>query len=141
MPYCQLYYHLVWSTRNREPWITRDVEPTIHGRLRAKAIGLGAELYALDGIEDHVHMVVSIPARLAVAEFIGQVKGATSTWINKNGLFDFRFKWQAEYGAFSIEKHRLHHYVSYVEKQKQHHAAGDLIAALEPPSVEPEEDS
>lgn len=132
MPHCQLFYHLVWSTYQREPWITTRVEPKIHGRLRSKACGLGAEIYALNGVEDHVHLVVSIPPRLSVSEFVGQVKGVSSTWINRTDLLGFRFAWQAEYGAYTIEKKRLRHFVAYVESQKERHAKRDLVPALEP---------
>ena len=83
MPYCQLFYHLVWSTKQRQPLLTLEVEPVIHGFLRSKAIGLGAILFALDGVTDHVHMVVSIPPKIALATFVGQIKAVASTKFNK----------------------------------------------------------
>ncbi len=135
MPHCQLYYHLVWTTKNRERWITPEVEPAIHGRLRSKAVGLGAELYALDGVEDHVHMVVSIPPRLSVAEFIGKVKGSSSTSINRTSLLAFQFYWQTEYGAYTVSKSRLRQVIAYVESQKQRHAERRLYEELEPPPI------
>jgi len=135
MPHCQLYYHLVWSTRNREPWITPEVEPVIYGRLRSKAVGLGGEIYALNGVEDHVHMIVSIPPRLAVSTFVGQLKGVSSAWLNRTSLLGFRFAWQSEYGAYTIEKKRLRHFVAYVESQKERHADRSLVPVLEPPAA------
>jgi putative transposase len=61
MPYWQLFYHVVWGTKYRERLLTAEVEPVIFGLLRGKAVGLGATLFGLNGVEDHVHMVVSIP--------------------------------------------------------------------------------
>ena len=58
MPYWQLFYHIVWSTKNREPLLTPEIEPIIYGYLRAKAIGLGAVVFALNGVLDHVHLVL-----------------------------------------------------------------------------------
>ncbi len=73
MPYWQLFYHIVWATKNREPLLTPDVESIIHGYLRAKAIGLGAVVFALNGVLDHVHLAAAIPPAVAVARFIGQI--------------------------------------------------------------------
>ena len=85
MPYHQLYYHLVWATKHRQPILTPAVEPIVYNLLRTKAIGLGATVYALNGDEMHVHMVASITPAIAVAKFVGQVKATTSTRFNKAG--------------------------------------------------------
>lgn len=131
MPYCQLFYHIVWATKNRAPLLTPDVEPVIHGFLRSKAIGLEATLFALNGVADHVHMVVAIPPKIAVARFIGQVKAVASTKFNKSGLNSMPLYWQGEYGVFSFDGKRLPHYIAYVERQKEHHTQGTVIPILE----------
>ena len=128
MPYWQLFYHVVWATKNRGRLLTPELEPAAHEFLRTKAVGLDATVFALNGMPDHVHLVVSIPPKLAVATFIGQLKGASSTRLSKHYP---PFAWQEEYGAFSFDKKRLPYYVKYVEHQKTHHAEGTLIAALE----------
>jgi putative transposase len=71
LPYYQLYYHIVWATKFRSPLLTPEVEPVIHGYCRSKAVGLGATVYALNGAEDHVHLVVTIPPSISVAKFVG----------------------------------------------------------------------
>ncbi len=130
MPYWQLFYHLVWSTKDREPLLTPDVELVVHGYLRSKAIGLGAALFALNGISDHVHMVAAIPPAIAVARFVGQVKGVSAARYNKGGFAKVVY-WQEEYGAFSFDGKRLPNFVAYVERQKEHHARNEVIPALE----------
>lgn len=130
MPFYQLFYHLVWTTKNREPLLTPNVESVIYGFLRSKAIGLGGVLFALNGSVDHVHMVVAIPPAIAVAKFIGQVKAVASTKFNKSGM-GHEFFWQEEYGAFSFDSKRLPNYIAYVERQKEHHAQGTTIPILE----------
>ncbi len=130
MPYHQLFYHLVWSTQDREPLLTPDVEPIVHDLLRTKAIGLGATVFALNGWVDHAHMVVSIPPVIAVSKFIGQVKGSTSTRFNKGGHGAVLF-WQDEYGAFTFDAKRLPNYIAYVQRQKEHHSQGTTIPLLE----------
>jgi putative transposase len=131
MPYCQLFYHLIWSTKNRLPLLSAQVEPVVHDFLRAKAIGLGATVFALNGTEDHVHLVASIPPKIAVARFVGQIKAVASTRFNKSAPDGLPFFWQEEYGAFSFDAKRLPNYVAYVNNQKEHHAQNTLISVLE----------
>jgi putative transposase len=131
MPYWQLSYHLVWSTKNRQPLLTPLVEKHVYGYLTGKAVGLRGVVYALGGTVDHVHMVVAIPPSISVSKFVGQVKGVASTRLNKSGISDVRFEWQGEYGAFSFDAKRLPNYIAYVERQKEHHAEGTFIPVLE----------
>lgn len=131
MPYYELYYHIVWATKHREPLLTVEVEPIIYQYLRFKAYRLEAVVHAMNGVEDHVHMVVTIPPKMAVAKFIGQVKGVASTKFNQRFPHKRPFFWQAEYAAFSFDKKRLPYIIAYVERQKEHHAARTLIPVLE----------
>ena len=72
MPYWQLFYHIAWATKHREPLISPDIEPILYGYLRAKAIGLDAIVFTLNGISDHVHLITSIPPTIAVSIFTGR---------------------------------------------------------------------
>jgi REP element-mobilizing transposase RayT len=76
-------------------------------------------------------MAVSIPPKLAVARFVGQVKAFSSARINRAKWIDHTFRWQSEYGAFTVGRRQLERVVDYVERQKEHHAAGTTIAILE----------
>ncbi|MBE2199810.1 MAG: IS200/IS605 family transposase [Anaerolinea sp.] len=131
MPYTQLFYHLVWATKNRASLITPTIEPIIHNYMRTKAIGLGGTVYALNGVEDHVHMAAAIPAKIAVSTFIGQVKGVTSTRFNQEYGGDTTLYWQDGYGAFTVDGKRLPYIIRYIERQKEHHRANELIPILE----------
>ena len=131
MPYTQLYYHIVFGTKNRLCLLTPKVEKVIHTYLRMKATGLGAIVFALNGTEDHVHIVVSIPPKIAVAKFIGQIKAVASAKYNKEFPDSPVFFWQAEYGVFTFDRKRLAPVIAYVENQKKHHACGEEIPILE----------
>lgn len=131
MPYWQLFYHVVWGTKNRLPLVTPSIEPAAYDHIRSKAIGLGGTVFAVNGMSDHVHLVVSIPPRIAVATFIGQVKGVTSARINQAPKPEPPLYWQEEYGVFSFDRKRLPNFVAYVERQKQHHAEQRLYGILE----------
>jgi REP element-mobilizing transposase RayT len=131
MPFWQLFYHVVWGTKHRLPLITPEIEAATYGHIRSKALGLEGTVFAVNGLPDHVHLVVSIPPRIAVATFVGQVKGVTSAKINQDVKPEPPLYWQEEYGVFSFDHKRLPNFVAYVERQKQHHASGQLYGVLE----------
>jgi putative transposase len=131
LPYWQLFYHAVWATRNRERLLVPEAEPLAHRLIREKAVALGGVVHALNGMEDHVHLVVSIPPKLAPAFFIGQVKGASSNRLGQSRRLDCPFSWQDEYAVFSLDAKRLPYHVAYVDNQKLHHARDTVLPALE----------
>jgi putative transposase len=131
MPYWQLFYHIVWTTKNREALITPEVESSIYGYLQDKALGLDAEVYALNGTLDHIHMVGSIPPKMAVSKFVGQIKAVSSVKFNQSNVNAEPFAWQDEFGVFSFDRKRLPYVVAYVQNQKSHHAMNNLIPSLE----------
>ena len=131
MPYWQLFYHIIWATKNREPILTAEIEPIIHNLLRVKAIGLEATVFALNGWTDHVHMVAAVPPKIALATFIGQIKAVSATKFNKSGHPQAPLFWQSDYSIFSFDHKRLTNFIQYVERQKTHHAERTVIPILE----------
>ncbi len=131
MPYWKLYYHFISGTKNRLPLIDSVLEPELYRAIAAKAKDMGGFVHAIGGIEDHVHLAVSIPPKLAPAKFIGDVKGNSSHFINHVIKPDFEFYWQDEYGVLSFGEKNLSSVVRYVLDQKRHHADGTLIPAME----------
>jgi len=130
MPYWQLFYHFVWTTKNRQPLLTPDVSHIVFELIRTKAIGLGGVVYAVGGYLDHAHLVTSVPPRIAVATFIGQVKGSTSARFNQLDL-PTKLYWQEEYGVFSFDAKKLHNFIAYVKNQQRHHTQGTEIPVIE----------
>ena len=131
MAYWQLYYHFIWGTKNRLPLIESALEPDLYRVIAAKAQDMGGFVHAIGGMEDHVHLVVSLPPKLAPAKFIGDVKGNSSHYVNHVIKPDFEFYWQDEYGVVSFGERNLASVVRYIHQQKQHHAGGTLISAME----------
>ncbi len=122
MPYCSLYYHIVWSTKHRLPLIEAGWGEQFYGYMRGKATALECKMYAINGMEDHTHVVISIPPKLAVATVVGHLKGASSHHINENYTTNHSFAWQSEYGVFTFSEKSLSQVVKYVINQKKHHA-------------------
>ena len=121
MAFWRLYYHLVWATKNREPLIRTEIETRLYAYIVAKASELGVYVYAIDGWYDHVHLVVSIPPKHAVAYIVKRLKGASSHDINQEGALDQHFAWQRGYGALSLGGRQRAEAEAYVADQKRHH--------------------
>jgi len=130
---------MIWGTKNRESFIQIEFEESLHNVIAAKGKELGAFVYAVGGIEDHVHLVASVPPRIAPSDFIGQVKGNSSHFVNHELALNYHFKWQAEYGVVSFGGKQLDMVVKYVKNQRQHHLAGTIIPFLERVEVESSE--
>jgi putative transposase len=129
MPYSRLFYHFVWTTKNRLPLITDAKRDPIYAAIRAKVNELRGIVHALNGMPDHVHLVVTVPPSLALSTFIGQVKGVSSHLVGQ--LSEEAFAWQGEYGVLSISESHLPTIVRYVVLQQQHHADQTLDERLE----------
>ncbi len=131
MTYWRLHYHLIWSTQDRHPTLTAEREKVFYGVLSRKAQELSVKIHAAGNVEDHVHIVASIPPKLAVAEFIRHVKGASAHAINRMPGSDGQFKWQIGYGALSISEQCLETVIAYAARQKEHHRSDTTIAVYE----------
>lgn len=132
MPFWRLYYHIIWSTKHRSPFITPQIEPELFGYLIGKADSYGIIVHAIGGVEDHMHLVASIPPKHAIADMVGKLKGSSSYHINHTVMDkDFEFDWQRGYGVFSFGQTQLPKATNYVLNQKQHHANGTTIPLLE----------
>ena len=131
MPYWKLYYHFIWGTKNRLPLINSAFESELYKVIAAKVKTMDGFVHAIGGTEEHVHLAVSIPPKVAPAKFIGDVKGNSSHYVNHIIKPDFEFYWQDEYSVLSFGEKNLPAIVKYIHNQKQHHMDGTIIAAME----------
>ena len=98
----RLYYHLVWGTKNRQPLIDHKREARLYPYIVSKANSLNCIIHALNGTENHIHIIVSIPPKLSIAEFVKRIKGSSSHYLNQNFRDPPQFSWQEGYGVFSL---------------------------------------
>lgn len=128
----RLYYHLVWTTKERHPLINPERETKLYAYIVNKSDRFGSIIHAIGGVEDHVHLVVSIPPTLASADFVKNIKGGSAHHLNHSFLASpGKFGWQEGYGIFSLGGKQLEEAVSYVKNQKEHHLSGTAITLLE----------
>ena len=132
MPLWKLYYHLVWSTHDRQPLITPSRETQLYRYIGCKVDSLGCSLHAIGGMEDHIHLVTSIPPKLSIADFVKHIKGGSAHKLNHSHPgANPKFRWQNEYGVCSLGSKQLDRAIAYVHNQKDHHKNGTIISSLE----------
>jgi REP element-mobilizing transposase RayT len=126
-----IYIHLVWATYRRQPLIGPAVEHALHRCIAAEAAAQDCTVLALNGIEDHIHLLVKLPARFDVSRLMHHVKGV-SAHLATHDLGVTGFGWQDGYAALSVSPNHVERVTAYVRGQKQHHADGQIHAAWEP---------
>ncbi|HKP36543.1 MAG TPA: IS200/IS605 family transposase [Pyrinomonadaceae bacterium] len=113
--------HLVFSTKNREPFITPAIESELHPYMAKIFRELNSPSLALDGTRDHLHILFSLARTITIADIVEEVKTSTSKWIKTNGPEFRNFHWQKGYGAFSIGQSNVEPLKRYIRAQKKHH--------------------
>ncbi len=131
-----IHLHFVWATHQRLPLITAQIEMVLYPVLIGEAEKLNCRVLALNGIADHVHLALCMPAKRAPSQIMQQVKGASSAWARhalrpSQSLSTEPFGWQDGYGVFSLSRSHLPRAVAYIENQKQRHADAKLWAIWE----------
>ncbi len=121
MAFWKLYYHLVWGTKNKQPFIVPEIEHRLYSFLVARAAEMDVFVYQVNGWLDHIHLVLAIPPKHAVSYVVKILKGSSSHYINDHGLLDKHFVWQRGYGALSLGEKQRPFAEAYVINQKQHH--------------------
>jgi putative transposase len=131
MTYWRLHYHLIFATFERQPMLTGEREKVFYGVLYGKAKELDLKIHAAGNVDDHAHVVLSIPPKLSVADCVKHIKGASAFAINHMPNSDGQFKWQEGYGALSIGERSLETVMAYAVNQKEHHKERGIIAVYE----------
>lgn len=116
-----LLYHIVFSTKNREPTITAPIRANLYKYIGGIIRGEGGVLLEIGGMPDHVHLVVRLKAEPSVATMIKIIKSKSSKWLNANPKRPGRFEWQRGYAAFTVSVSQLESVRAYVRNQEQHH--------------------
>lgn len=124
--------HFVWATWDRQPLLQAELGRRVYRAIADQCAELSAQVIALGGIEDHVHLLVRLPASLSVADLVKTVKGSSSHLSTHEVLgHNHFFKWQRGYGAVSVSPRHVPKVSDCIARQREHHAAGTLVATLE----------
>jgi putative transposase len=116
-----LMVHLIFSTKNREPLITREIEPELFAYVGGILKNNGSRLLAAGGTSDHVHLLISQSKNIALSALMKDVKKDSSSWMKTKGMIFRSFHWQDGYGAFSIRNSDIPSLSKYLASQREHH--------------------
>jgi putative transposase len=129
--YYQLVYHFIWGTKNRLPFITPSVEQRLFPYIGYKCKELGYFLHAVNGTEDHIHLLLSLTPSILVADVVKNLKGSSSHYINKETNLDEILYWQDGYGVVTLRKAEIPRVIKYILAQKDHHLSGEISEFFE----------
>ena len=118
--YLSLHYHLVFSTRERETLIDDTLRPRLHEYLAGTVIGLKGHCRAVGGTTDHVHLLVGLGATHTLADFMRELKKASSKWVHET-VPQPSFAWQEGYAAFTVSASGADEVRAYIANQGEHH--------------------
>jgi putative transposase len=140
--YSEINLHLIWHTKANAPVLVDGIETSVHRFLRDRAVKKGGlYFHEIGGIEDHVHLVISVPPTLLISDCVGEMKGSSSYYVNHRITNRHVLDWQTGYGVVSFGTRDLPWVINYVRRQRQHHANGTTQDRLERVEAEAESGS
>ena len=117
----QLLYHIVFSTKYRHACLSAELRPKVCAYMVGVCKKLDGFALIINGHVDHLHLLVRIPTKISVADFVGKVKANSSKNLNDSKELDFAFAWQDGYGAFTVSMSNKDRVYQYISNQEQHH--------------------
>jgi putative transposase len=111
--------HVVFSTKERRQLIKDALRPDLWAYMGGIARRNGFKAIAIGGIDDHVHLLLSLPATMPIAKAVQLIKGGSSHWVRESRLPSF--EWQENYAAFSVSMSQSQRTIDYINTQEQHH--------------------
>lgn len=119
--YSQLYIHIVFSVKGRQNLIQKKWEDELQKYICGIVNGKEQKVYAIGGVADHIHILVSIKPNVAISDLARDIKTNSSKWINERRLVVGKFQWQEGFGAFSYAHSQLDNIIAYINNQETHH--------------------
>jgi len=134
--YAQNTLHIVFSIKDRAPFISTEFHPQLWAYVVGVCQELGIHVHAIGGMKDHIHLLVQVPPVLALSKALQTIKASSSKWARAKGR---SFAWQDGYAAFSVSASVVPTVVRYIETQAVHHKklsfADEFLALLKKHSI------
>jgi REP element-mobilizing transposase RayT len=121
MSYTQIIYHIVFTSKNREPVLIAENRAKLFRYIWGFIKNHKHHLYRINGTDDHLHILMSLHPTVSLSDFIRQLKLSTSKWIKDNKIFPGFVYWQEGYGAFTHSVREKEALIDYIKKQENHH--------------------
>ncbi|MBP7868168.1 MAG: IS200/IS605 family transposase [Acidobacteria bacterium] len=119
--YTQIYYHLVFSTKGREPVLLKERREALYRFIWGIVKNLHGHLYRVGGTEDHLHIFSDLHPSVRLADYVKTIKLGSADWIRKERVFPRFGHWQEGYGAFTLGPDGKDALIEYIKDQEAHH--------------------
>ena len=116
-----IYIHLIFSTKDRKPFLTDDVRPDLHSYFAQVGKTLECPILLVNSVEDHVHILHRLARTVCPAKAVEEFKKSTSKWLKTQSRDLAQFSWQSGYGAFSVSESSVESVTTYIQNQREHH--------------------
>lgn len=140
MSYIRHTYHIVFSTRNRNPLICDEWQPELYAYIGGIIRATNGRLIEIGGVADHVHLLAQFHQSRAPMDMLREIKSSSSRWVNEGKRTRMHFAWQAKYGSFSVSRSAEGAVSRYIRGQAEHHRKRtfkeEFVALLEKHAVE-----
>jgi REP element-mobilizing transposase RayT len=121
MSYTQIYYHIIIRTKNSEKSISQHNVAELYKYIWGIIKNKKCQLYRINGIEDHIHLFISLHPTIALSNFVKDIKLATNQWMKSHDDFK-KFKgWSERYAAFTYSNRDKNMIINYIINQQEHH--------------------
>ena len=119
--FSQSYYHIVFSTKNRENVLLTDEKEKLFKYIWGIVKNKKCYLYRINGIENHIHLLINLHPSICLSDLVKLIKSSTSKWIKEDGIFPDFAGWQDGYGAFTVSHNDRDKVIQYIINQEEHH--------------------
>jgi REP element-mobilizing transposase RayT len=119
--FTQIYYHIVFSTKYREPVLAADRREELFRYIWGIIRNKNSHLYRINAVEDHLHILSSLHPSVALSDFIKDIKVASHGWVKENHIFPQFNGWQEGYGAFTASHTEKDGLIEYIKNQQELH--------------------
>jgi REP element-mobilizing transposase RayT len=119
--YTQIYVHIVFAVKHRQNLIQKQWQDELYKYICGTVNAKKQKVYAIGGVEDHIHILVSLRPDRSLSDIVKDIKSNSSRWINERRLISGKFQWQEGFGAFSYAHSQLDVIINYINNQEQHH--------------------
>ena len=119
--YTQLYIHIVFAVKGRQNLISKIWKDELYKYITGIVINEGQKLIAINGMPDHIHILVGSKPNKALSDLVRDIKANSSRFINEKKWINGKFEWQTGFGAFSYSHSQLTNVINYIQNQEEHH--------------------
>jgi len=118
--FSQIYIQTVFAVSNRQSLIKPEFKEDLYKYVTGIVRNQGQKLIAINGVADHVHLLIGLRPAMALADLVQEIKADSTNFINKKRWVRGRFSWQEGYGAFSYGHSQLDTIIRYIQNQEKH---------------------